>query len=116
MSWVLVLPLTIPFVTAIFAFLFRERSAGRWISVAGSAALVAASLVLLVQTIDAGVLAAQMGSWAAPFGVTLVADLLSAAMAVMSHKTQCKPSELTDGCVGKRWRLRLAMWHCHKMC
>ena len=84
MSWVLVLPLTIPFVTAIFAFLFRERSAGRWISVAGSAALVAASLVLLVQTIDAGVLAAQMGSWAAPFGVTLVADLLSAAMAVIT--------------------------------
>jgi len=84
MSWILTLPLAIPVATAILAFLFRRQPAGRWISVAGSAALLAASVMLFVQTRDAGVLAGQMGGWAAPFGITLVADLLSAVMVLIT--------------------------------
>lgn len=84
MSWGLALPLAIPFATAIFAFLLRSGPAGRWISVIGSTALLVASIVLLVETLDAGVIAAQMGGWPAPFGITLVSDLLSAAMVVIT--------------------------------
>ncbi|MEM9319381.1 MAG: Na+/H+ antiporter subunit D [Pseudomonadota bacterium] len=84
MSWVLVLPLAIPFATAILAFFYRASRAGRWISVAGTALLLAASLLLFTQVFQAGVVAGQMGSWPAPFGITLVADLLSAVMVLIT--------------------------------
>lgn len=84
MSWVLALPLVIPFASAIVAFFFRERAAGRWVSVAGSALLLVAAIGLLAVTMQNGVVAAQMGGWPAPFGITLVADYLSAAMVVIT--------------------------------
>ncbi|MEM9709540.1 MAG: Na+/H+ antiporter subunit D [Pseudomonadota bacterium] len=84
MTWIISLPLLIPFITAIFAFLARDRSWGRWISVAGSGILLVASIRLMAATLDAGVVAAQMGGWPAPFGITLVADLLSAVMVVIT--------------------------------
>ncbi|NKX45462.1 Na+/H+ antiporter subunit D [Roseicyclus persicicus] len=87
MSWVLASPIIIPFATAVLAFLFRAGPEGRWISVLGSAALLAASAILMVEVLDQGVIAAQMGEWAAPFGITLVADLLSAVMVVITGIT-----------------------------
>ncbi|WP_212523833.1 Na+/H+ antiporter subunit D [Actibacterium sp. MT2.3-13A] len=80
MSWILSLPLIIPFATAIAAFALRDRAAGRWISVAGSAMLLGTAALLMARAMRHGVIAAQMGGWPAPFGITLVADLLSAAM------------------------------------
>jgi len=74
MSWTLSLPLAIPFVTSVLAFGFRQKRAGRWISVAGSAVLLATALRLMAEVLDAGVIAWQMGGWPAPFGITLVAD------------------------------------------
>lgn len=87
MSWVLASPIIIPFATAVLAFLFRAGPEGRWLSVIGSAALLIASIVLMVEVLDQGVIAAQMGEWAAPFGITLVADLLSAVMVVITGIT-----------------------------
>ncbi|MEM9757462.1 MAG: proton-conducting transporter membrane subunit, partial [Pseudomonadota bacterium] len=84
MSWLLSLPLVIPFVTAILAFLFRSHATGRWMSVGGSGALLVASVALLAATVDHGVVAGQMGGWPAPFGITLVADLLSAVMVLIT--------------------------------
>ncbi len=84
MSWILSLPLAIPFATAILAFLFRRGRAGRWISVAGSAALLVAAVLLTAQVLAAGVIAGQMGGWPAPFGITLVADPLAAAMVLIT--------------------------------
>ncbi|WP_102109473.1 Na+/H+ antiporter subunit D [Oceaniglobus roseus] len=87
MSWILVTPLLVPFATAIAAFLLRHRPAGAWISVAGSAAALAASIVLLTAVLQQGVVAGQMGGWPAPFGITLVADRLSAVMVVITAIT-----------------------------
>lgn len=84
MSWLLAVPIAIPFATAVLAFLLRNFAAGRWVSVAGSAALLAASAVLMQAVLAEGVVAGQMGSWPAPFGITLVADLLSAVMVVIT--------------------------------
>jgi formate hydrogenlyase subunit 3/multisubunit Na+/H+ antiporter MnhD subunit len=41
----------------------------------------------MAEVLREGVVAAQMGQWAAPFGITLVADLLSAVMVVITGIT-----------------------------
>lgn len=87
MSWILAAPIIIPFATAVLAFLFRHGPEGRWLSVLGSAGLLIASVFLMVEVWDQGVVAAQMGEWPAPFGITLVADLLSAVMVVITGIT-----------------------------
>ena len=84
MSWYLVLPLAIPFATAVFAFLYRFDGRGRKISVIGSAAQLVSAIALMSVVLDRGVIAGQMGGWAAPFGITLVADLLSAVMVLIT--------------------------------
>jgi multicomponent Na+:H+ antiporter subunit D len=83
-SWLLALPIVVPFLTAVLAFLTRQSPLGRWISVAGSAVLLFASIMLMNTVLRDGVIAGQMGGWAAPFGITLVADLLSAVMVLIT--------------------------------
>ncbi len=87
MSWSLALPLVLPFLTAVASFLVRDRSAGRYLSVAGNAAFLVVAGLLLSRVLDEGVVAAQMGGWSAPFGITLVADRLSAVMVVITAIT-----------------------------
>ena len=87
MSWLLAAPLAIPFVTGVAAFLWRDRPAAGRTSVAGAALLLVAAIALMVGVLRDGVIAAQMGSWPAPFGITLVADLLSAVMVVITAIT-----------------------------
>ncbi|MCC5962300.1 MAG: Na+/H+ antiporter subunit D [Rhodobacteraceae bacterium] len=87
MSWVLVMPIAVPFLTAVVAFLARSYPAGRWISLAGSVLTLVASGVLMAAVLDEGVVAAQMSNWDAPFGITLVADYLSAVMVVITAIT-----------------------------
>lgn len=84
MSWTLALPIIIPFATAVLAFLFRAGPEGRWISVVGSLASLIAAGMLLSSVMSEGIVAAQMGAWPAPFGITLVADYLSAVMVVIT--------------------------------
>lgn len=87
MSWLLVYPILIPLLTAVLSYLFRKSPAGRWISVAGTVALLLASVVLMAEVMEEGVVAAQMSNWQAPFGITLVADLLGAVMVVITAIT-----------------------------
>ncbi|QBX34831.1 Na+/H+ antiporter subunit D [Paracoccus liaowanqingii] len=87
MSWLLVYPILIPVMTAVLCYLFRNTVAGRWISVAGTTALLLASLMLMSEVLDQGVLAAQMSNWDAPFGITLAADLLGGVMVVITAIT-----------------------------
>ena len=84
MSWLLALPIAIPFLTAVATFLARDIPAGRWLSVIGSGILLIAAIVLMNAVLSEGVIAGQMGGWAAPFGITLVADLLSAVMVLIT--------------------------------
>jgi multicomponent Na+:H+ antiporter subunit D len=86
-DWLLPLPLIVPFATAVLAFLYRRRGEGRWISVVGSAVTLAFGLLLLTRVLEVGPVAAQMGGWPAPFGITLVADTLSAIMVIITGIT-----------------------------
>ncbi|GIT89671.1 cation:proton antiporter [Jannaschia pagri] len=86
-TWLLPLPLILPFATAVLAFLFRRNREGRWISVFGSGATLIAGLILFREVWMNGPIAAQMGEWPAPFGITLVADTLSAVMVVITGIT-----------------------------
>jgi multicomponent Na+:H+ antiporter subunit D len=62
------------------AALRQNRAAQRRISVAAMLLLGIAAAALLAEVASKGVLASQMGDWPVPFGITLVADRLSAAM------------------------------------
>ncbi len=80
----LVLPILIPFATGIILILvWNNRPLQRIINVIGATALLVESLILLNYVWQNGIQATQMGSWPAPFGITLVADLLSAIMLVL---------------------------------
>ncbi len=81
----LALPLAIPLATlCTCAALWRHGRAQRIASLAGSLLLLAASIALLAAVSGAGVLAVNVGSWQAPFGISLVADLLAAAMVLIT--------------------------------
>lgn len=85
MSLLLVLPIVLPVTTAAICLLFwRHSIVQRAIACAGAAALFASSLALLAAVRREGILVLQVGNWPAPFGITLVADLLSAIMTVLA--------------------------------
>lgn len=88
MSWLLAFPLLIPFVTAVPCYFYSDRpELSARISIAGSVAALVAALILFFRVSEDGVVAGQMGGWAAPFGITLVADMLSAIMVVITSLT-----------------------------
>ncbi|AKF08650.1 proton-conducting transporter membrane subunit [Sandaracinus amylolyticus] len=81
MSAIVALPLVWPLCAAVGAFLaFRTPRAQEVISITASVALVVTSFVLLAHVRAEGLLVTQVGSWPAPYGVSLVADRLSATM------------------------------------
>jgi multicomponent Na+:H+ antiporter subunit D len=85
MTLLVVLPVLIPLFTAVFALILRgNRDAQRAVSAVGAGGLLVASIVLLINVRDEGIIAVQMGEWAAPFGITLVADLLSSIMVLLA--------------------------------
>lgn len=81
----LVLPLLIPLLTAAVSILaWRSPRAQRLIAVAGAALLLGAALRLLERTAETGIQVLQVAGWPATYGITLVADLLSAIMVVLT--------------------------------
>jgi multicomponent Na+:H+ antiporter subunit D len=84
-SLLLALPIVIPLATAGVGFLLhRHVRLQRYLAVLGVAALLGASVALLHRVWTGGVVAVQAGNWPAPYGITLVADLLSALMVVLA--------------------------------
>lgn len=85
MSWLPVLPLLIPLFTAVAALAAaRSRRAQRWISVAGAMALLGVSVLLLRRVWTDGIQVVQAGAWPAPFGISVVADVLGAVMVLLT--------------------------------
>jgi multicomponent Na+:H+ antiporter subunit D len=85
MSEMLALPLFVPLLTAILGLLAgRRRAARRSIAGGGAVALLAVAIALFVEVDRHGILVIQPGNWPAPFGITLVADRLSALMVLMA--------------------------------
>ncbi len=84
MTVLLAMPILIPLFVAILQLLaWRTIVLQRWLGVAGTTALLVAGLALFRQVWLAGIQTLSIGNWAAPFGITLVADLLSVIMLVL---------------------------------
>ena len=84
----LILPIVIPLATAAFCLLaWRSVRAQRWMGVLGTAVLLASGLILLAEVWSNGIGVSQAGAWPAPFGITLVADLFSGIMVVLTGAT-----------------------------
>ena len=79
----LVLPIIVPMGTAAVMLLTRRWPAlQRWIGLAGAIALLASTAAVFGGVNSGGIQVLQIGGWPAPFGITLVADLLSALLLV----------------------------------
>jgi len=81
----LLLPLLIPFFTAVATLLaWQQPKTQRALNVVGATALLLAGVGLLTSVQQGGIQAVQMGGWQAPYGITLVADLFSAIMVLLT--------------------------------
>jgi multicomponent Na+:H+ antiporter subunit D len=79
----LVLPIIIPLLTAAVLLVApRQPKLQRWISFCGSLCMAASTIFLFTHVLHDGVIVLQVGGWVAPFGITLVADLLASMLLV----------------------------------
>lgn len=77
----LILPIVIPLMTAVILIFFSKKvTAQRWISAVSTAGTFVVSLILIRQIDLHGIQTLDVGSWPAPFGITLVSDMLSALL------------------------------------
>ncbi|QTP58086.1 Na+/H+ antiporter subunit D [Billgrantia antri] len=79
------LPILIPLLAGAVSLLFwRSRLMQRVVAVAGTGLLLVTSVWLLLTVSRDGIQVLQVGNWPAPFGISLVADLLGAIMVVLT--------------------------------
>jgi multicomponent Na+:H+ antiporter subunit D len=78
-------PLVIPLLTAVATLLaWRSTEMQRGISFVGAFVLLLSCLQIFAEVIRFGPVSAQAGGWVAPYGITLVADTLSAVMVLLT--------------------------------
>lgn len=81
----IILPILLPLLFAIAClFAWGKTALQQIIALAGAAALSAASVILFAKVFQGGIMTMQAGNWPAPFGISLVIDLLSAVMLLIS--------------------------------
>jgi multicomponent Na+:H+ antiporter subunit D len=103
MSSFVVLPILVPLGTAIVClFTQRRRALQRAVSVAGAALLLAVSAGLLARVSSEGIQVMRAGAWPAPFGITLVADLLAAIMVLLTGITGLAVAVYSLGSIDER--------------
>ncbi len=82
---IVILPILIPLIAAILCIVLWSRpTIHRWVSLVASVGALVVSLVLLSTVRADGVQALAIGGWVAPYGIVLVADLLSSIMVVVT--------------------------------
>ena len=85
MTNLLLFPILIPILTASVLLFFPKRiAAQRTVTVIGLIASIIAALFLLRTVMTDGVQAVTLGSWPAPFGITMVSDPLSVGLVLTS--------------------------------
>lgn len=85
MSNVIILPIIIPFIIgAILILLYKRHTVQRVLSGITMLALLALSVYLAVYVYQHGTIVLDVGDWEAPFGIVIVADLLSTLMLLLS--------------------------------
>lgn len=85
MTWLLAAPVAVPLIAAVVTGL--QWGAGRkqrLISLCAGITLLGVAIALLLNVWNHGVAAIQIGNWPAPFGITLVADHLSAVLVLIT--------------------------------
>ena len=81
----LTLPIAIPLAGLVLTtLLWRMPALQRLVNLAANAIFLWCAIQLLLATIDGTILATQFGSWAAPFGISFVADNLTSAMVLIT--------------------------------
>ena len=112
------LPIVLPLLAAgLSVLLARHPWAQRALSLVVLAGVVAASVALLVRVDAEGTTAVQVGAWAAPFGISLVADRLAALLLVTSTVVALAVlvyaigQGIADGRVSGTSRLPVAVFH-----
>jgi multicomponent Na+:H+ antiporter subunit D len=84
MNILLLLPILVPFVAAIVSLLlWRRPDLQRGLNVIAAVLLFVAGLALLASVRQGGIQAGQLANWPAPFGITLVADLMAAILVML---------------------------------
>jgi multicomponent Na+:H+ antiporter subunit D len=102
MSALVVLPILVPLGTAIAClFAHRRRGLRRGLSVTGATLLLLVAAALLHRVSAQGIQVMRTGGWPAPFGITLVADLLAAIMVLLTGITGLAVAVYSLGSVGE---------------
>ena len=85
MPYTVVLPIIIALFTAVLCLAcLRFIRCQRFIAVLGSATLLGAAIWLFIEVQAKGILSINIGNWPAPYGISLVADLLSATLVLVT--------------------------------
>ena len=88
MSALLSIPIFVPLAAAALAIIaYRHRNVQRAIAIAALVVVLVDAVLLLMAVESDGVQSVQVGAWPAPIGITLVADMFSALMLVISMAT-----------------------------
>jgi multicomponent Na+:H+ antiporter subunit D len=85
MNNLLILPILIPLVTAGLSLIaWKSSRVQRILGLLGTGALMVAAAGLFLSVYTNGIQALQVGNWPSPFGITLIADLLSSVMVLLT--------------------------------
>lgn len=86
----LLLPILIPLITGVILIFFSKNIiAQRWISGISSLTNIAVSAILVQRIRQDGIQTLDVSSWDAPFGITLVSDMLSALLVLTTSIVAC---------------------------
>src|SRR5699024_3528618 len=81
----LILPIIVPFFFAILLLFFKKHiRIQRFLTLLGLVISLVAALRLMWKVQTAGVQSVTLGSWPAPFGISLVSDMLSVLLVTTS--------------------------------
>ncbi len=85
MEQIIILPIIIPlFFAVIMLLIWNEIHLHKYINLLSAIISLIVSVIILSFTISEKTIALQVGSWPAPFGITIVSDLLSSVMVLIT--------------------------------
>ncbi|MBU8905601.1 Na+/H+ antiporter subunit D [Desertibacillus haloalkaliphilus] len=85
MNNLVILPILIPFIVGVLLIFFaKQHGIQRFISGLTSLFLLGISIYLAIYVYQEGIQTVALGSWQAPFGIVLVADMFATMMVILS--------------------------------
>ena len=84
MTQMVILPFIAAMVTAVASLAVKEKQVRDYVSTAGNILYSGLAVYLSLEVLGSGPLSYALGGWEAPFGITLLADELSAFMLLMT--------------------------------